>query len=46
MDSDELKRGTGGQGWVWRLTDRSSGREEGEKRGRGLLGVDDSLESV
>jgi len=28
MDSDELERGTGGQGWVWRLTDRGLGREE------------------
>ena len=37
MDSDELERGTGGQGWFWRLTDRSSGREEREKRGGRLL---------
>ena len=45
-DLDRLERGTGGQGWGWRLTERSLGREVGEKRGRGLLGVDDSLESV
>jgi len=25
MDSDELERGTGGQGWVWRLTERGWG---------------------
>ena len=31
MDSDGLERGTGGQGWFWRLTDRDLvGREEGE----------------
>ena len=46
MDSDELKRGTGGQGWVWRLTERSSGREEGEKRGGGLLRVGYSIEII
>ena len=32
-DLDGLERGTGGQGWVWRLTDRGMGREEREKRG-------------
>ena len=33
MDSDELERGTGGQGWFWRLTERGLvGREEGEWR--------------
>ena len=38
MGSDELERGTGGQGWVWRLTDRDLvGREEREKRGGRLL---------
>ena len=31
MDSDELERGTGGQGWVWRLTGRGLG-EKSEKR--------------
>ena len=36
-DLGELERGTGGQGWFWRLTDRGLGREEGEKRGGGLL---------
>jgi len=42
---EELERGTGGQDWGWRLTDRGLvGREEGEKRGRGLLGVGDSPE--
>ena len=46
MGSDELERGTGGQGWFWKLTGRGSGREEREKRGGRLLGVDDSLESV
>ena len=45
-DLDGLERGTGGQDWVWRLTGRGSGREEREKRGGRLLGVDDSLESV
>ena len=28
MDSDELEKGTGGQGWFWRLTNRGLGREE------------------
>ena len=32
-DLGELERETGGQGWVWRLTDRGLGREEREKRG-------------
>ena len=31
MGSDELERGTGGQGWVWRLTERGLG-EKSEKR--------------
>jgi len=35
----ELERGTGGQGWVWRLTDRGLGREEGEKRGKGWINL-------
>jgi len=43
---EELERGTGGQGQVWRLTDRSSGREEREKRGGRLLGVGDSKEGL
>ena len=30
MGSDELERGTGGQGWFWRLTERGLGRGEGE----------------
>ena len=38
MGSDELERGTGGQE-VWRLTGRSSGREEREKRGKKLIGT-------
>jgi len=33
------ERGTGGQGWVWRLTDRGLGREEGEKRGKGWINL-------
>ena len=38
MDSDELERGTGGQGWFWRLTERGLvGREEGEWRGENRL---------
>ena len=36
-DLDELERGTGGQGWGWRLTDRGLGREEGEW-GREIIG--------
>ena len=43
---DGLERETGGQGWVWRLTDRSSGREEREKRGGRLLGVGDFIEGL
>ena len=38
---DGLERGTGGQGWFWRLTERGSGREEREKRGGRLLGETD-----
>ncbi len=30
-DLGELERGTGGQGWVWRLTERGLG-EKSEKR--------------
>ena len=41
MGSGGLERGTGGQGWGWRLTGRGLvGREEGEWRengGRGSL---------
>ena len=44
-DLDGLERRTGVL-VVWRLTERGSGREEREKRGGRLLGVDDSLESV
>ena len=37
MGSGGLERGTGGQGWVWRLTDRGLRREEGEFHGQGTL---------
>ena len=41
--SDELERGTGGQGWFWRLTGRDLvGREEGEW-GRKIIGRVPSL---
>ena len=43
VNQDGLERGTGGLGWVWRLTDWGLGREEREKRGGGLLGVGDSI---
>ena len=47
MGSDELERGTGGQGWVWRLTGR--GLVGGEREwgvGRGFSNFIPNLESL